>query len=303
MDDLDILLKNVLSDEVKYSEQDIDKNFFKLKNQLISQNSKNRFNTFSYINIKKFSVILVCCLICTTAILISSSSTVRAAALDAIDSIKYIFVAEYSGEDVKVVQKPTSEVKFVPSVWTTTFKSDVEVGELVGYKIVFPKTLDKVFILDNRALGVTLDKELPYDFIPKLQQQMIQACNNEEEFTKLSKYSPYRSFSGNYKKDDLTIFINSSPILGDFSSNSENEEVKIGDIKGFWCKYKYPNYPVIDKDGIGQSDFSVKPNIKYDYNLNWVNNNIQYSLSATLEGSLSKEEAIKIATEFQAAQK
>lgn len=303
MDELDYLLKDAIKDEVIPSEEEINSNFEKFKANLVNTDNKKYYlRRFNYMNFKKTVVISMCCLMCLTTILFSSSSSVRAAALNAIDNIKSIFVVEYSGDDLMVVQKPTNEVKFSPSVGTTTFKSDAELEELLGYKVIHPQVLNKNYKLRNRSVAVGLRKEIPYDLSIKMQQQILKAVDNQDEFSKLSEYSPFRFASSFYDKENISIYICTSPSFGTCGNYPEKEEIKIGDIKGYWCKYKYPDYAHIEVDGMGQSDFSTKPTIKERYILEWINNDIFYSLSTLKDSTISKEEAIKIAKEFQAAQ-
>ena len=252
-------------------------------------------------NFKKTVVISMCCLMCLTTILFSSSSTVRAAAMSAIDGIKSIFVVEYSGDDLKIVKKPANMVKVGSSICTTTYKSDAELEELLGYKVIHPQVLNKNYILKYRAVSVGIREEIPYDLGINIQQQMLLAIDNQEEFEKLSEYSPYRSTTSIYDKNDVCIYISTSP-FSTFAISPKKEEIKIGNVIGYWCNIEYPEYPLIRINDIGQSDLSSKPTIKEKYILEWKSDDIFYSLSTLEDSVISKDEAIKLAEEFQAAQ-
>lgn len=305
MEEFDVLLKDVLEENVHPSEQDIEKNFLELKMNLVdSENRKNYFERFRYMNFKKTATVSICSLLCATAILIGSSSTVRAATLSALDSIKSIFVVEGTGKDAKIVQKSTSEDLFITSNGQNTLKSDAELGKILGYKIKYPNKLAGGFELQCRALHVVLGKKLSYDSIPQIMPPFGKAVENQEEFSKLADYLPFRTVSGSYKKGDTNIIIFAEPerqINAAYDSpekEEEKEEIEIGDIKGFWCEFKYPEYPYKD----GKSDMSVKPVLKDTSSLYWINNGIRYSLSTLIGDDFTKEEAIRLATEFQAAQ-
>lgn len=302
MDELDYLLKNAIKDEVIPSEEEINSNFVKFKADLANTDNKKYYlRRFNYLNFKKAVVISMCCLMCLTTILYCSSSTVRAATLSAIDNIKSIFVVEYSGDDLKIVKKPSNMVKVASSICTTTFKSDAELEKLLGYKVIHPYILNKNYVLKYRAIAVGIRKEIPYDLSINIQQQMLLAIDNQDEFEKLSEYSPYRSTTSIYDKDDVCIYISTSP-YSTFAISPKKEEIKIGDVKGYWCKIEFPEYSLIRINDIGQNDFSSKPTIKEKYILEWTNNDIFYSLSTLQDSTISKEEAIKIAEEFQATQ-
>lgn len=300
MDELDNLVRNALVDEVYYSEQDIDKNFLIFKNTLFDNKSKRySFQKLSYISFKKIALVSIFSLLCIVTISLCSSNTVRAAALTAIDGIKSIFVVEGTDNDIKIVQKPASEALFIHTEGYQVDITDTELEKLLNYKVIFPETLSGGFEFKNRALLVVLGKAIPYAFIPQISKQMNKAIENQEEFTKLADYSPSRNLVGNYRKGNETISIFTSPVKLDTQSDySKIEKVKIGDIDALWCTSKFPVYPYKK----GESDMSVKPTIEDSYSLNWVNNDIQYSLPLTSHCSLSKEEAIKVATEIQAAQ-
>lgn len=301
MEEFDVLLKDVLEENVHPSEQDIEKNFLELKMNLVdSESRKNYFERFRYINFKKTATVSICSLLCATAILIGSSSKVRAATLSALDSIKSIFVVEGTGKDAKIVQKSTSEDIFITSNGQNTLKSDAELGKILGYKIKYPNKLAGGFELQCRALHVVLGKKLSYDSIPQIMPPFGKAVEKQEEFSKLADYSPFRTVSGSYKKGDthISIFAEPEEQLSAAYNSPEKEEVEIGEIKGFWYEFIYPEYPYKN----GTSDMSVKPVLKDTFSLYWVNNGIRYSLSPLVGDKLSKEEAIKIASDFQAAQ-
>jgi hypothetical protein len=300
MEKLDILLKNALKESVDPSEQDIEKNFLKFKMNLVNCNDKKiYFERFSYINFKKVVAISICCLLCAATILIGYSGTVRATTLGALDSIKSIFVVEGTGKDLKIVNKPTSEDFFTISEGHNTLKSDAELGKILGYKIKYPIKTAGGFELQCRTLHVVLEKKISYDVMPAIRKQLTKAIENQEEFSKLADYSPFRTVSGRYKKGDTNIYIYASPEQTSTPFDCyEKEEIEIGGIKGFWCKDIYPEYPYKE----GSSDMSVKPVIKDTFSLYWENNGVQYLLSSLIGNDLSKAEAIKIAKEFQAAQ-
>ena len=299
MEELDVLLKDILEEDVNTSDRDINNNFLKLKKILVKSNKKRDFwFSFSCIDFKRVVAIAVCSILCAITILISSSSTVRASALNALNGIKTIFVVEGSGNDVKIVQKPADEDYFTISEGYNTAKSDAELGEIIGYKVMYPETLAG-FDLECRALHAALWKKLSYDSIPKIRQQLNKAIVNQQEFSKLAGYSPFRFVSGSYKKGNKSIYIYAFP--EQFSTPPDckkAEEIIIGDIKGFWCETIYADYP----EKAGEANMSVKPDIEDTSLLYWVNNNVYYTLTSLAGDDFSKEDAVRLASKFQAAQ-
>ena len=304
MEELNGMIKKALEENINPSGQDIERNFLKFKINLAhSNNGEKGFKSFGYVNFKKAAVFSICGILCAATILTGSSGTVRAAAMSALDGIKSIFVVEGAGKDVKIVQKPAGEKLFTISEGYNTPKSDEELGKIIGYKIAYPETLAEGFELKCRTLHVELAKKLSYEDIPQIREQLGKAVSSQEEFSKLAEYSPFRLVSGSYAKGNTNIYIYALPER--FSSpfdSSEKEEVEIGGIKGFWCKTVYPDYYHVQNDGSMEEDMSVEPIIKDTFLLYWVNNGIFYSLSSLIGDDLPKEEAVKIAAEFQAAQ-
>ncbi len=297
MEELDVILRNTLKENVNTSHEDIKKNYIKFKKILNSKKKRAYMSALGYANLGR-AAIGVCSIICAITILISSSSTVRASALNALNSIKTIFVVEGTGNDIKVVEKSSNENYFRISEGYNTSKSDAELGKIIGYEVQYPKTLAG-FDLECRALHASLWKKLAYDSIPGIRQQLNKAINNQEAFSKLDGYSPFRFVSGSYKKGDKSIYIYAFP--EQFSTPPDckkTEEINIGDVKGFWCETIYADYP---QKG-GEENMSVKPDIEDTFLLYWVNNNIYYTLSSLVGDDLSKEDAVSLASKFQAAQ-
>ncbi len=309
MNEMDSLLKNILKDDVIPSEQDIEMNFCKLKMNLDNnKNTKYYFKRISYVSFKKAAIVSMCCLICITTILLGSSSTVRAAALTAIDSIKSIFVVEGKGNDIKIVQKPVNEVKELVTVRVPLSLSDMETEKLIGHKVIFPDKLAEDFELTERLLVAGVRKPVPYESISQIRSQLILATMHQEDFDKLSDYSPYRSVGAIYKytRPDSNFGKELCISFYGFSSgwinSPDSEEVKIGTTKGFWVKIKYPEYSWSFETL--RVDMENPPVINDDlYMLGWGENDVYYSLSSIKDlNLLTKEESIEIATEFQAAQ-
>lgn len=310
MDELDYLLKNAIKDEFIPSEEDINSNFVKFKADLVNTDNKKYYlGRLNYMNFKKTVVISMCCLMCLTTILLSSSSTVRAAAMGAIDSIKSIFVVEGWGNDIKIVRKPVTEIKSPVSVFSITSLNDSEIEKLIGYKVLFPENLSDNFKLANRCITLSLKTDISYNSAPEVKSQMEKAIYNQKEFKNLSVYSPYRAISSYYKCNEpkgFNLIINCWPIPTGVENYSDKEEVKVGNSKGYWLNINYPEYPQSNVNGNLQSDLTTPPTIKNDcYMLSWSKNKLYYSIYIFEKSNplrISKEEAIKIAEEFQAAQ-
>lgn len=232
----------------------------------------------------------------------------RAAALDVINNVKMLFVTERAGDEIKIVQKPSSEVTLQPAVYKQVYISDVEISKLIGNKIKFPELIANSFELQERILFLGLSKEISYADKNLFASKMEAAIENQKEFEELSSYNPYRGTSGLYKytRPDNKFGVYFQISLWPKQSNLEaysKDQVKIGDIKGYWINVKYPEYPWMPA---GHDNLTNRPTIKEDfYRLVWLQDDLTFAvqiLNETNVNNISKDAAIEIAREFIKAQ-
>ncbi|MCX8129516.1 MAG: hypothetical protein N3I35_05370 [Clostridia bacterium] len=230
------------------------------------------------------------------------SPTVRAIALDTIDAIKTIFVVEGTGDDYKVVEKDASESEMVSSVSSTTSLSDEALSKLLGYKVSFPQKLYGEFALKDKALTLSLGKEMDYITAQSLQASMLKAINDSSEFEKLKDYDPRLSVFATYVSDTgNTIFTSIDKLTDTHTSSNNGSSVKIGEYTGIWQEFAFPDYPTKVVDGIKTADLTQKPKgvIKL-HAISWNTIDLHYSINsyAYQKYELTKENAIKIAESF-----
>ncbi len=312
MSELDNLIKSSLQTGIDINEADCENSYIRLKNNIRLTKVKRYPSIGLYaVNLRKAAVITICSLICVAAILVGSSNDVKAMALDAFNTVKMLFVTEKTETGIEIVQKPSSNVMFQPGVFKVTYKTEAEIEKLIGYPVIFPNLLDDSFELQDRHLLIGLEKEIPYDDKTVFMRRMETAIENQDEFNELSPYRPFRGVSCLYKytkadhKYGVTFQISSWPISDtpDYSPNSNIEEVKIGDVKGYWINVKYPEYPFTLP---GEDPMTFEPTIKDDFNrLSWLQNGRTYSLHiirTTNVELITKDDAIRLAEEFINAQ-
>ncbi|EPR14444.1 hypothetical protein [Ruminiclostridium papyrosolvens] len=246
----------------------------------------------------------MCSLLCVGAILISSSSTIRAAALNALDNVKMIFVQD--DDTGEIVQKPANEAYLRYNIGGNTNLDDTEISKKVGYKISYPKQVgDATF--GYKTLAVSF-KNVPYDLDTKIYQLMLKSVENDDALCKLSEYTPLRNTLGAYVKVNTDVVIATAlakNIKYHFDKNTTVEHVTIGDIKGMWVKSTAPLYPLkSDIHNLTSYDMTSKPSLEKFWNLIWQVNGINYQFYTHItEEPLSKEKAIEFAKDFMAAQK
>lgn len=258
-------------------------------------------------NFKKPLAAVIFCTIVSAALLFGFSGQSRILAAEAIDAIKTFFILD---EDMKVIEKPSDEVYMTYSVSRTTTLSDEELGKLLGYGVSFPETLPGGYILDDRTLGLSVEKEMLYETYKKIESSMLKALEDDNELHKLEEYGPCRNVSGTYKnKEGSTIFINASPMTEKekeaWNSFQDFEKVKVGSDDGYWMESPIPIYPFKTENGVGSFDLSKPPvEVKTTYSLYWKNENLKYLINSYLydEQDLTLELVRQIACEFMKKQ-
>ncbi len=305
MNEFDLLIKNSINDQICPDNIDVDKSYSDLEAKLLnSEGSKIKTYRFNYINFKKTVAISMCSLLCVCTVLISTSATIRAVALNALDTVKMIFVQDdNTGE---IVQKPASEVYLNYNIGANTNLDDSEISKKVGYKISYPKQVGDA-ILSYKSLVVRC-KNVPYNLDTKTYQMMLKAVENNDVLSKLSEYKPVRFTLGTYVKDNSSVAIATSPAKNlkfDPDKNTTVEEVNIGDIKGMWIKSTEPLYPLKrDIHDMTSYDLTSKPTLEKSFKLSWELNGINYEFfTHPTEEPLSKEKSIEFAKDFMATQK
>lgn len=302
MNKFDELVKKSLAQaEADALDQDISYNNF--SRRLNSGSSEpNRIPTLH--PFRRYAAVAACSFALIAAISFGSSSTVRAMAQDAVNSVKMLFVPEVIDNKVEIVQKASNELLITQSCSSSTFLSDAEISDKIGYKVSYPSKLSD-FQLSSKSIGVVLGKQVTYDQGNALVPQIQSAILDDSALDKLSEYSPYRTASACYSKDGLDLFICIDKLNEPFTAPSDEttESVKIGDIEGKWFKSDVPEYPIVTENGMSKNDFTQKPQITDKTFLFWENNGIRYNLFTIIDGAnISKEDAVKIASEFMSAQ-
>lgn len=309
MSELDSLIKKSLSENISITTQEVEDSYLNFEERLKSK--KDILYPFLILKILDYNKIVLAsaaCLLCLSLLLVGTSGHVRAAALDVINNVKMLFVTERAGNEIKIVQKPSSEVNLQPAVYKQVYISDVEISKLIGYKIKFPELIANSFELQERILFLGLNKEISYDDKNLFLNKMEAAIDNQKEFKELSSYNPYRGTSGLYKytRPDHKFGVYFQISLWPKQSNLEaysKEQVKIGDIKGYWLNVKYPEYPWMPA---GNDNLTNRPTIKEDfYRLVWLQDDITFAVQILNETNLkniNKDTAIEIAKEFITAQ-
>ncbi len=310
MSELDSLIKKSLSENISITNPELEDSYIKFEERINSK--KNSFYLFLILKLldyKKIVLVSAACLLSLSLLLVGTSGDVRAAALDVIKNVKMIFVTERAGDEVKIVQKPSSEVNLQPAVFKRGYISDVEISKLVGYKIIYPESIGEGYQLQDRIVFLGLSKEIPYDDKNLFVTRMEAAIEDQKEFNGLSSYNPFRGTSGLYKytgadhKFGVYFQISSWPTQSNLETYSNEDQVKIGDIKGYWINVKYPEYPWMPS---GEDSLTSRPTIKEDfYRLAWSQDNITYAVQIIHDTNLNnidKDTAIEIAEEFIEAQ-
>ena len=309
MSELDSLIKKSLSEDMSITNLEVEESYLKFEERINSE--KHSLYTFFILKLpdyKKIVLASAACLLCLSLLLVGTSGHVRAAALDVINNVKMLFVTERAGDEIKIVQKPSSEVTLQPAVYKQVYISDVEISKLIGYKIKFPELIANSFELQERILFLGLSKEISYADKNLFASKMEAAIENQKEFEELSSYNPYRGTSGLYKytRPDNKFGVYFQISLWPKQSNLEaysKDQVKIGDIKGYWINVKYPEYPWMPA---GHDNLTNRPTIKEDfYRLVWLQDDLTFAvqiLNETNVNNISKDAAIEIAREFIKAQ-
>lgn len=308
MSELDNLIKRSLKTGIDINETDCENSYIKFKDNINNRKITKYPSTKLYmVNLHKAAVIAICSLVCIASVLVIFSKDVKAVAIDALNNVKMLFVPDRSGGTLKIVQKPSSEVMVRPAVNGITGLDDNEIGELIGYQIRFPDKFQSGYELYERYLLIKLNNQVPYDERKSIERQMEAAIYDQEEFNRLSDYAPVRGVMGIYKykspddKYGTKFSITSYPQTFNFDNDSNAEDVKIGNIQGYWYNIEYIDYPPF-----GDDSMTHKPSIINDsYGLNWTQNGISYTLQVNNKLNLNhitKETAIALAKEFIEAQ-
>lgn len=312
--DLDYIVKNILSDEVKElsNTEDI---FHRIEEEIKTEVYK-RSKDYKHYSLglgfcyKKYISIAAFLLIVCTTLMFASSYKVRAFTTKAFSSIRTIFTVEIVDDKMQIVEKPTNEAYFFRSVSSSTQKSDKEISKKVGFTVRFPESIGDSFRLESKSLGVAFRKKVDYDTGSALEKDMHNAIEDDNVLKQLKPYDAVREASGMYiRRDQSTIAINVSKALklSKFESqlkehgnlqDYEIQKVKVGDLDGYWVKQPCPFHPLILKNGIWEADMSAQPEIKVIYTFFWGKSDITYTLITIKDFKLTLEESIKIAEDF-----
>ena len=118
---------------------------------------------------------------------------------------------------------------------------------LLGYKVQFPESVSSSHILIDISLGVGLSKEVTQDEGKTLEEKMTQAIEDNDAFTMLKKYNPFRTIGGFYaNKERTSIIVAATMPIKAFEevelkgknrvyfSDTGSNNFTIGAVKCFW---------------------------------------------------------------------
>jgi hypothetical protein len=290
-----------------------DEVFTRVKENINNEENRNNYKAlkigFSRSNSFKAVVSFMCAVIvfCSLSLVISPNARVFAA--DAINAIKTIFVYDEKGQIVEMSQK---DPVFTVGGCSTTTLNDSEIEKKLGYKVILPENLSDGFMIRDKALGVSLQKQIDYETGEKLRLSIQEAVNDDIEFNKLKEYNPIRSITAFYKNQEGTIWIIVNKSVDEFDkfieavkkSKTNGKVIKLGSVNGIWTEGKIPNYPRKTNDNIGSSDMTQKPTgTTPTYGIIWVSDGLRYHLG-TIDGyKLTQEMGVRIAETFMESQK
>jgi hypothetical protein len=265
---------------------------------------RDRISNFS---MRRWITISVCVVLVLMGVMFTFSEDVRAATLEAIDTIKTIFVLDRSATgEYTIVEKTTEDVLFYPGSSRSTDLSDEELTEKIGFQVHFPEKLNDEFYLSNKTEAVGLNKKVSQEVGRKLSRVIFNAIKDETVYDSLAEYKPTRYVSGDYVgKQGTTILISmqSADFTSEPEDNSKAIETTVGNCKALWREWAHALYPFTQENGIGSADMQSKPDkILKGYILTWNSNGIHYNISFVDAPELTMEKVVHFAEQFMAAQ-
>lgn len=264
-------------------------------------------DSLSKIIMKRWIAISLCGILIFSGMLLAFSVEARAIALDAVNTIKTIFVLEKLEGKYEIVEKSSTDEILTPILSRGSQLSDAELTAKMGFTIRFPETLYGEYRYINKAEAVGVSKPVNADVRKQIEWDMIKATYDADVFNNLTDYEPYRNVFATYmskKGNILFISIESSEVPLKDEATSITVETKVGGVNAAWVEEAYPNYKSIYENGIGKSDLYTKPEgISKIHYLTWTVNGVRYQLSTNTEWELTMEESVKIAESFMKGQK
>lgn len=250
-----------------------------------------------YITIKRFVTVSLCAVLILGGVMFTFSDEVKAATLEIVNSIKTIFVLEKTEDGYTIVEKTNQDVIFTTMNSRTSYLSDEELSDKLGFKIRFPKVLDGEFRLLHKYEAIGLKKQMSLEASEQLEPDISKVLEGKAELSSLSEYEPFRSVGGTYRrKAGASIFIDlAGPDSPAYPIDSKRDvKTKVGDHEAYWKAWDTAdNY----------SNYYVKPNrIIKGHSLEWESNGIRYHLGTSYDLELTMEEAVKFAESFMSAQ-
>jgi hypothetical protein len=292
--------------EVQPSDEMLSRMMGRIKADGGGNSSRIKYRIPSF-HIRRWIVVTVCSAFILMGIMFTLSEDVRAATLEAIDTLKSIFVIDRSENgEYAIVEKAADDFLTSFSVCNTTYLSDEELTRKMGFHVYFPEKLNDEFKLMERVEGVGIREQVSLEVIEQMETTQLKAINDAAVFDSLAEYNPFRDVFAIYEGEKGTmLFIGMEkevfpPI---FDKNSISFETTIGGKSALWIETVRPDYKSISSNGIGKADLYTKPDkMLKDYYLVWNSDGIKYELSTSDDLVLTMEEAVELAETFMVAQ-
>ncbi len=286
--------------EVKLPDEMISKMMNRIENKGGNHNMlKDRIHNTM---MKKWVVVSICGILATTAMMYTFSEKAWALALDAVGTIKTIFVLEKSGKEYKIVEKSATDPLISPTYVRTSKLSDEEISKKLGFTVTFPEKLYGEYKHRDKGEGVGIQSQISEEMMRQLESVMIDAIDDDTAFNGLSEYKPYRFAFANYidnKNHHICISIHDAEASVPIENYSTVVKTKIGNKDAIWTEMIFPDYEHIMENGVGRSNLFQKPEsiVKMNY-LIWESNGVRYTINDVKGQELLMKEAVKIAESF-----
>ncbi|MBS4538512.1 hypothetical protein GOQ27_08550 [Clostridium sp. D2Q-11] len=287
--------------EVKPSDEMISKIIDRIEDEERTNHNMLKDRILNVI-LRRFIAVSLCGVLAFTGILFIFSETARALTLDAVNTIKTIFVLEKSEGDYKIVEQSTTDPVFTPVCIRTSKLSDEEISKKLKFNVSYPESLSGGYKYHYKSEGVGIQRQVSQEKWRQLQVDMIEAINDETALNGLSAYKPYRIIVATYRnKEGHNIFIQmqAAEVLVSTENNSTVVKTNIGNEDAIWIEMMTPEYEHIMENGMGTSNLFKKPErIVKVHSLIWESDGVRYVINTMKGQELFMEESVKIAESF-----
>ncbi len=302
---IDNIVKEALLDEVKEisNMEDI---FYRIEGEIKTgsvKGSKDRKHVNAGFGFKRYFSLAACFLLVLTTLVFAFSAQARTLTVQAIASIKTIFVLEKVDNNLQVVEKPADEALTIPSVARVTERNEEEIGIKLGFKVRFPESLCDSYKLERRFLGVELKKQLDYETSLKIEKEMYDAIEDDNALNRLKPYGAARHAFVKYSEDGGGFFVclSQTQTMSEVANRFNPEvskKVKVGELDGMWIEGTVPVYHAISRNGGLTADMSVEPFMDRQNFLIWEKAGVVYIIPAYEGRTFTLKNMIKIAEDF-----